>query len=340
MHNKSLTVDGVLSIVGGRNIGDEYFDLSDEINFRDRDVLVMGAVLTDIQSSFAEYWNSRWSYPVTLLGETPSSEPSLLNKVLAPRYKNYPVLPEGNKIAHLFLKNLMGEMNWVKARFISDTPVPINENNTSKPKATALFLSELIKKAEQEVLLESAYLIFDDRQLKELQVSTSNGVQIKALTNSMASNDLITNHSGYAGRRKDMLDHGIQLFELKPEAALCVESTKDLAKCAPTTAYGLHAKSIVFDRKIAVVGSFNFNLRSTYLNTESILVVNNTTVAENIADDIAQAMNEDNSWRLNLTDGKVFWSSGNEVWEDEPETELSERIKSRLLQLLPIEKYL
>ncbi|MCW8833150.1 MAG: phospholipase D-like domain-containing protein, partial [Colwellia sp.] len=185
-----------------------------------------------------------------------------------------------------------------------------------------------------------AYLVFDDRQLADLQKLTDNGIQVKALTNSMASNDLVTNHSGYAGRRRDMLDHGMQLFELKPDTSLCELSTKDLSKCAPTTAYGLHAKSIVFDRQIAVIGSFNFNLRSTYLNTESLLIIESDTVAQSLADDMALAMNEDNSWRLSLLEGEVRWYSGEKVWESEPKTELSERLKSRLLQLLPIEKYL
>lgn len=340
MHNKSFTVDGAFSIVGGRNIGDEYFDLSDDINFRDRDVLVTGSVITDIQASFGEYWDSRWSYPVDLLGGEASSYLPVLDEVAAPSYKNYPALPEGNKIANLFLKDLMDEMIWVQARFVSDRPVPVDADNTSEPKATARLLAELARQSDQEILLESAYLIFDDRQLEELQILTSNGIQIKALTNSMISNDLITNHSGYAGRRRDMLNHGIQLFELKPDTNLCEVSTRDLSKCAPTIAYGLHAKSAVFDRRVASIGSFNFNLRSTYLNTESILVIENQSVAESIADDIDQAMNEDNSWRLNLQEGEVRWYSGQKSWESEPETGRWERIKSRFLQLLPIEKYL
>ncbi|PSU48031.1 phospholipase D family protein [Photobacterium frigidiphilum] len=340
MHNKSFTVDGAFSIVGGRNIGDEYFDLSDEINFRDRDVLVMGSVITDIQASFGEYWDSRWSYPVDLLGGEVAPYKPVLDAIAAPSYKNYPALPEGNKTANRFLKELMGEMTWVQARFVSDRPVPVDEDNTSEPKATARVLAELASESDQEILLESAYLIFDDRQLEELQELTNNGVQIKALTNSMASNDLTTNHSGYAGRRQDMLEHGIKLFELKPEANLCEESTRDLSKCAPTIAYGLHAKSAVFDRRVASIGSFNFNLRSTYLNTESILVIENQSVAESLADDIEQAMNEDNSWRLKLQEGEVRWYSGQKSWESEPETGRWERFQSRFLQLLPIEKYL
>jgi len=340
MHNKSFTVDGVLSIVGGRNIGDEYFDLSDEVNFRDRDVLVMGTVVIDIQASFLQYWNSSWSYPVNLLADKVPSDIPVLDEMAAPRYKHYPALPEGNESANRFLKDLMGEMIWVKARFVSDLPVPVDVDNTNEPKAIARLLAELALQADQEILLESAYLIFDDSQLKELQLLSRNGVQIKALTNSMASNDLVTNHSGYAGRRRDILHHGIKLFELKPDTKLCEESTRDLSKCAPTAAYGLHAKSVVFDRRVAAIGSFNFNLRSTYLNTESMLVIENQNVAESLADHMEQAMNEDNSWRLNLRDGKLRWYSGTKIWESEPETGLSERIKSRFLQLLPIEKYL
>ena len=340
MHNKSFTVDGAFSVVGGRNIGDEYFDLSDDINFRDRDVLVTGDVVGEIQTSFAEYWDSRWSYPVDLLGGKTSPDQPVLDEISAPIYTNYPALPEGSKTAHQFLTKLMGSMTWVQARFVSDRPVPVDKNNTSEPKETAKVLAQLARESDQEILLESAYLIFDDSQLEEWQELSNNGVKIKALTNSMASNDLTTNHSGYAGRRQDMLEHGIQLFELKPETGLCEDSTRDVSKCAPTLAYGLHAKSAVFDRKIASIGSFNFNLRSTYLNTESILIIENQKIAERLADDIEQAMDEENSWHLKLQDGDIRWYSGDKSWESEPETGRWERFESRFLQLLPIEKYL
>lgn len=339
MHNKSFTVDGVLSIVGGRNIGDEYFDLSEELNFRDRDVLVAGAVVSDIQASFGQYWGSRWSYPVSLLADKTLTDLSGFNDVEEPHYKHHPVLPKG-KIAWHFLDEVMTEMIWVEARFVSDRPVPVDSDDTSKPKATARLLAELAHQAEQEILLESAYLIFDDRQLGELQQLAARGVVIKALTNSMASNDLITNHSGYAGRRRAMLAGGMQLFELKPDAILCNKTIRDPSRCAPTASYGLHAKSVVFDRKVACIGSFNLNLRSTYLNTESILVIEDQAVSAELADDIEQAMHARNSWQLRLQDNRLYWYSGKESWTDEPETEQWQRIKSRFLQLFPIEKYL
>lgn len=345
MHNKSFTVDGALSIVGGRNIGDEYFDLADDINFRDRDVLVSGPVVNDIQTSFGQYWNSRWSYPVNLLTDDDTSDKipnvlTMLDAVPVPLYKHYPALPTSNQTGKDLLQEAMQKSSWVQARFVFDRPVPIDASDTNKPKITANTLGELAAQANKEVLLESAYLIFDDRQLAGLQALTDNGVQVKTLTNSQASNDLVTNHSGYAARRQDMLESGIQLFELKPESSLCEASTKDVSKCAPIVAYGLHAKSAVFDRKIAVIGSFNFNLRSTYLNTESILIIEDQAVSISLAHDIEQAMHEDNSWSLDLDDGDIRWHSGTESWESDPETSQWQRFKSGFLQLLPIEKYL
>ena len=340
MHNKSFTVDGVFSVVGGRNIGDEYFDYSDEINFRDRDVLVKGDVVSEIQSSFVEYWNSEWSYPVSLLSEDKAPDLSLLEGVSTPSYVNYPSLPEGKEQAKVFLDQLMDEMVWVDAHFVYDRPIPVDSGETDQPKETAVMLGELAEQSKQEILLESAYLVFDDGQLTEWQSLNDKGVEIKALTNSMASNDLVTNHSAYAGRRQEMLEHGIDLFELKPDSKLCEASTKDAEKCAPYVAYGLHAKSVVFDKRIASIGSFNFNLRSTYLNTESILLIDSPEVAGELASTISEAMNIDNSWRLDLEDGDVRWYSSDESWSSEPETGQWERAQSGFLQLLPIEKYL
>lgn len=340
MHNKSFTVDGVFSVVGGRNIGNEYFDISEEINFRDRDVLIMGEVVRDIQISFLEYWDSSWSYPVSLLGESSTSNLYEVRDASVPHYQNDPELPLNRVQAIDFMTALMSEFTWVEARFISDKPVPDDVTNMNEPKATAKLLGALMYDSEKEVIVESAYLVFDDSQLTAFNELIDTGSTLKALTNSMASNDLVSNHSAYAGRRKDMLEHGIELFELKPDTELCLISTKDTERCAPKVAYGLHAKSVVFDRQAVGIGSFNFNLRSTYLNTESILIIESEEIAEQLADDIEQAMSTENSWQLQLHDGAVRWHSNNQTWSTEPETGQWERAQSYFLQLLPIEKYL
>ncbi|KHT50480.1 phospholipase D family protein [Vibrio sinaloensis] len=340
MHNKSFTVDGAFSVIGGRNIGDEYFDLSDDINFRDRDALVMGDVVEEVQTSFNQYWDSRWSYPVDLLGEDQDVSLSVLKSVTVPEYLAYPPLPSEPMAAKQLLTQLTGSMTPVQAHYIADRPVPSDESNTSEPKRTAKYLSQLAEQSHEEVLLESAYLVFDDRQLNDWQTLNERGVDVKALTNSMASNDLVTNHSAYAGRREDMLQHGVQLFELQPDSSLCFASTKDNRKCAPEASYGLHSKSAVFDKQVAVIGSFNFNLRSTYLNSESILVIDSPVVAEELAETIGDAMDETHSWSLHLHEGDVYWQSGERRLNREPDTGKWPRFQSYFLQLLPIEKYL
>jgi phosphatidylserine/phosphatidylglycerophosphate/cardiolipin synthase-like enzyme len=234
----------------------------------------------------------------------------------------------------------MDNFTWVEASFAYDNPVPKDVNNSDEPKATAKLLGQMMYESDEEVIVESAYLVFDDSQLTVFQELIDTGSTLKALTNSMASNDLVTNHSAYAGRRKDMLEHGIELYELKPDSALCQASIKDENLCAPHVAYGLHAKSVVFDREAVGIGSFNFNLRSTYLNTESILIVKNEQIAEALAEDIENAMNTQNSWQLKLEDSAGHWYSDGKVWSNEPETGQWERAQSYFLQLLPIEKYL
>lgn len=340
MHNKSFTVDRSLSIVGGRNIGDEYFDLSNDINFRDRDVLVAGQVVTEIQTSFIQYWNGPWSYPIRLLNDKTTTNLTRLENAPAPYYQHYPALPKEEMSANALLADVMNKFIWGQAYYIADSPITNNVNENDKPKATARLLAKLAQQTKQQILIESAYLVFDDRQLSALQTLTNKGVQIKALTNSMASNDLIANHSGYAGRRTDILAHGIQLFELKPDTELCLTSTRDQLKCAPIAHYGLHAKSAVYDNKIATIGSFNYNLRSTYLNTEAVLVIENQQIAEALTHSIQQAMLEKNSWHLDLHNGKPRWYSEEKTWNSEPKIGKWKRFNSYLLQLLPIEKYL
>ncbi|WP_234977305.1 phospholipase D family protein [Ferrimonas marina] len=340
MHNKTFTVDGRASIVGGRNIGDEYFDLSDQINFRDLDVLVMGPVVDDIEAGYSQYWSSPWAYPIDLLGGTVRPELPELSLAKAPVYQNLAALPQGQVASERFLAALMDEMTWAKTEYVADQPVPADVNDSNQPKKTARVLNDLAQGSQHSILIESAYLVLDDRQLEQLQRLTDRGIEVKALTNSMASNDLLPNHSGYAGRRKGMLTHGMDLFELKPDTNLCTESTRDEAKCAPQAAYGLHSKSAVFDHRILAIGSFNLNLRSIYLNTESVLLIDSEQLATELAAKMEEAMDETHSWHLELEQGQLRWTSGESSWTSEPEMGRWSRAKSRMWQLLPVEKYL
>jgi putative cardiolipin synthase len=203
----------------------------------------------------------------------------------------------------------------------------------------------MAQKTNGELLIESAYLIPGDQGIELLKELTDDGIVVRALTNSLASNDLTTNHSGYARRRPAMLESGIELFELRPDAVSCQRLVADSSRCDEDSLFGLHAKSIVFDRRAVFVGSFNLNLRSVYLNTETALIVYSPELAKRIAADIEENMLPENSWQVMQDEnGKLEWiglESGEMIrYSHEPSTTVWRRFKSGFLSLFPLEKYL
>jgi putative cardiolipin synthase len=350
MHNKSLTADGAATIIGGRNIGDEYFDASHELNFRDRDVLAVGPVVGQMGRAFDEFWNSDWAQPIGAIAtdklapeewEQRRARAVELEKTLA--HSGYE-LSEDPARALTGVAAIVQRLVWAPARLVVDElPKADDQKSPDAPKAVAAALRKLAEGAQQEILIESAYLIPGDAALGLLSQLDGRGVRVRALTNSLASNDLSTNHSGYARRRKQMLHSGVDLYELRPDAAACSTLTPD--RCAQGAAFGLHAKSIVFDRRIVYVGSFNVNLRSALLNTETALIIDSPALAQQVAGAIEQNMQAENSWQVALDEQeRLRWTTqrGGRVEQSssEPRTSWWRRTVVSFYELFPLEKYL
>jgi cardiolipin synthase C len=347
MHNKIIVADGALGIVGGRNIGDEYFDLHAHENFRDRDMLAAGPIVQDISRNFDAYWNSAWAWPVTSLAGG-RLKPEALDPALARARAHaadhsmlLDVPPQDVQAGLAAVCEMTSQLTWANAELVYDPPVPKDAADSDTGKLTAQTLGALTRAAQHEVLIESAYFILGDAQLDNVRRLTARGVKIRALTNSLASNDLTTNHAGYARRRTAMLAKGLELHELRPDAAACVIWIEAAGYCGKGRV-SLHAKSVVFDRKILYVGSFNINLRSVYLNSETVLVIHSPQLAERVARDIELGMAPDNSWQVSRdANGQLRWSSGaGQTWTHEPDTTFWRRFTSGLFGLLPMEKYL
>ena len=351
MHNKSFTVDGAVAVIGGRNIGDEYFDLSPTMNFRDRDLLVVGPVVPDIAASFEAFWQSPWTLPAEQLPGADGAEPlspAAIPGLLATALddvgrRGYAPPPD---IALHSRDRVLPALIWAPARLVSDPPPRADElADADRQQLVALALRELVAGARHEILVESAYLILGNESLAEARRLTAAGVRLRVLTNSLASNDLVTNHSGYARRREAMVDSGIELFELRPDAAACQRFVRRAAGCAPAAAFALHSKSLVVDRRVVYVGSFNLNLRSTYLNSETALIVESAALATKAAASSEELMAPDSSWQVRRGEaGSLIWVTGEgaeEVVVDrEPESGLGKRVQSRFYRLFPMEKYL
>lgn len=345
MHNKTFVVDGQVGIAGGRNIGDEYFDEDPVLNFRDRDVMVLGPLAADMTDNFEAYWNNRWAYPLGQLYQLPESERAVDNLSSLSRATTEPLvfaapLPQGRASAEQLLETWFANMMQADGELVFDPPPEDPDAPADAPRATANALYELIESARSEILIESAYLILADEQLDGLDNLNNQSLSVTALTNSLATNDLVPNHSGYARWRRGMLEQGIALHELRPDAPACKRWVTNQRACAQGMV-SLHSKAVVFDRETLFIGSFNVNLRSIYLNGETVLIIRNPELARMVAEDIDDALKPENSWKVTVdTGGEIVWTSQEQEWHREPEVGFWRRAASRMLSWLPIEKYL
>lgn len=350
MHNKSLTADAAATIIGGRNIGDEYFDASHDLNFRDRDLLAVGPVVGQMSHAFDEFWNSEWAQPVGAIAtekltaedwERRRASALELEKTLA--QSGY-ALPQDVARALTRFVSIVPHLVWASARLVVDElPRADGLHSDDVPKTVAVALRELTSEAQHEVLIESAYLIPGDSALELLSQLHARRVNVRALTNSLASNDLSTNHSGYARRREQMLRAGVDLYELRPDAESCSRLTAD--RCAQGAVFGLHSKSVVFDRRIVYVGSFNLNLRSALLNTETALIIDSPDLAQQVAASIEENMRAQNSWHVAFDQQeRLRWTTQRDGKEEqggsEPDTGWWRRTIVSFYGLFPVEKYL
>ena len=348
MHNKTYIVDGTVAIVGGRNIGDEYFGKHEHLNFNDLDLFAVGPVVKQVSEGFEDFWNSSWAIPIDQLVE---SHPDQFdrNRLQDPQQDelSQPVeISSSNKIdlPENYFNKLIDDLIWAPATFVHDEPgTDDKEAYSNEPKRVARHLLQLAEQSQQEILIESAYFVLNEQVLTLVDRLRSRGVRIRALTNSMASNDVLPNHASYAMVRQNMLEHGIELYELRPDAALCFELMGNKEYCDDDSFLSLHSKSAVFDRDTLYVGSLNFNLRSAYLNTEVGMFIKSPVLAEKVAGQIERNMNPENSWQAMIVENQIIWVTDIDGKEEsshhEPQTSWLERVKEGLLTLLPGAEY-
>ncbi|MBI3235454.1 MAG: phospholipase D family protein, partial [Bacteroidetes bacterium] len=294
MHNKTFTVDGKVCITGGRNIADEYFDYDHEYNFRDRDVLLLGKVVSNVQSSFDLFWNHKLSVDVKQLvlnKEERRIDTSIFNKLhqyacnpqnfwpqVRERIQN---LPQAFK--HI---NETGELVWLDSvYFVTDTPGKNNGMNDLRGGGvTTDSLIQLVCRAKKTIDISSPYLITTELGLKVFKEAVERGVVVRIMTNSMASTDNMEAFSGYQKCRKDLLKAGVKIYEFKPNAAVRYKIMTGALQSAIkfTPIFGLHAKSMVIDGNVTVIGTFNLDPRSANLNTECFAMIYSTKIANGV----------------------------------------------------------
>lgn len=307
MHHKTFIVDGKVAITGGRNIADEYFDFDHEYNFRDRDILLVGGQASDIQNAFDEYWDSELSVSVTELIEYSSNEfdPFEVYKYIYD-YSNDSLnfWPQIRDYIPYSINSVMAseDFHWVDSLlFVSDIPGKNNETTRLDGGGnTTTALIALINNANEEVYIQSPYLIVSDLGYYIFKSAVDRGVAIHILTNSLASTDNLEAFNGYQRNRQRLLDAGVHLYEYKPDAAIRKNlMTGDLQKKLDfVPIFGLHAKSMVVDNSISVVGTFNLDPRSANLNTECITILTSKKINTKMKEIMKEELQSQNAWHV------------------------------------------
>lgn len=312
MHNKTFSVDGKVVITGGRNIADEYFDYDHEYNFRDRDVMLVGESVVEVTNSFSLFWESDLSIPVEDIVSV--SELEMNVEVKFEYLKQYACNPANfwpevraniENVPLLFEElSTSGQVVWVDdVSFISDLP---GKNDGSDGLAGGGISTDaligLINGAKETIYIQTPYLVTTELSQHLFQKAIERGVEVKILTNSLMSTDNLEAFSGYKRERKKLLNIGVQIYEFKPDAAIRYKvMTGALQKEMNfTPIFGLHAKSMVVDQEVAVIGTFNLDPRSANLNTECIAVVRDTTIARNLFNTMTKELEPENAWQTTV----------------------------------------
>jgi len=284
MHNKSFTVDNAISVVGGRNIADEYFQLKTDIVFIDFDVLAVGPIVAEISNSFDEYWNHSLAVPIEqFISDRTGEELSSVRTEITEQFDAiYDTVYEKAFNSRL-LTDLIDNRKSLfpaPARVLADSPDKlINEINETHMRL-AQDLREVIRRAEKEALFISPYYIPGDGGVQLIRDLANKGVRVVILTNSLASNNHVPVHAAYTRYRHDVIRAGAELYEIRADAAGELNDKVDGPKNLT-----LHTKVFLIDQKKLFVGSLNLDPRSIELNAEMGLLIESEAMADYLTAD-------------------------------------------------------
>jgi len=343
MHNKSLTVDDAVTIVGGRNVGDEYFGAGTDGLFIDLDMLAVGAIVPEVVRDFERYWSSEAAYPAgAILPPSASTglaglrDPAFADAVLAARYR----AAADSAAASLTPEAGEGALLWARAELVSDNPAKAHDK-ASRADLLAARIVPLIAGARERIDLVSGYFVPGRRGAEWLSGLARKGVRVRIVTNSIQVTDVPVVHAGYAPYRAELLTAGAELYEARPLGVREL-AAGDLGQTRFSGGgESVHAKTFAVDGRYVFVGSFNFDPRSALLNCEMGLVIDAPELAEMLAGALDRGL-PDHSYRLSQgEDGSLRWnerSGGNErIHTSEPGTTAPARALVWAMSKLPIE---
>jgi putative cardiolipin synthase len=370
MHNKLFIADNAMGITGGRNLGDAYFGTDDTSNFVDLDVLAMGRIVRDMSASFDRYWNNELAYPMQSLVSAKDLEelrkPPTQTKAgtdgarpaAATPAPNLPlptltsaVLPDVTPTLRVSAAPTPMDLRriplaWAPALLMEDKPEKIGPGDDEVDAGDTLVdgLLHLMDQARQDVLIISPYFVPGKPMMEVFGRMRAKGVRIRVLTNSLASNDAPAAHAGYSRYRKDLLALGVELHEMRADQDGTIGGMGSTAgfgsgraggsKSGSASRASLHSKAVIIDKRLAVIGSMNLDLRSQIQNSEVALLIRSAAVAQEAARQVDATIAQ-GAYRLELDNGQLVWRAPpGAAFKDarsEPEASTTLRLLVRLI---------
>ncbi len=358
MHNKLLVVDNALALMGGRNIGDQYFQIDPESQVADDDIFIAGPIAQQLSATFDEYWNSYLSIPAGALagGKSPHTALNEQREVLHEQSRQSKAdcadyvtrVATGEPFAGVVSGRL--PLIWAHAQLVCDSP-------DKKKVESGAMVGRLMKRAvaeattavQTELLMITPYLIPGKEGMQLLKDLRRRNVRVRVLTSSLESSTVLAAQSGYMHYRVPLLESGVELYEVRS----LLGNAKGSGQTAAMSRYGnysLHAKLFIFDRRRLFIGSMNFDQRSMHLNTEIGLIIDSPALAQQIAARFEAMVQPVNSYLLALRPNDsgraahLVWHTredGNAVeYDAEPARSEWQRLEVNILSLLPLDKEL
>jgi putative cardiolipin synthase len=341
MHNKSFTVDGALSIVGGRNIAEEYFELQQDVVFDDYEVMAIGPVVSEISSAFDQFWNSELAVPVEAFAvDVDPGELNLWRKEVRKTADSSAQGDYARAVNSTLVLDLMADkIEPVPARavVVTDSPEKLQAAVGTRELATmAAELGQRFDKAQKEIVIITPYFVPRMAGVEVIEGLLARGIRVVVITNSLASNNHTAVHSGYARYRKRLIKAGAELYEIKADEVGDWEGREGHPELLT-----LHTKAAIIDRETVFIGSLNFDPRSLDINSEMGLFITSDTVGAEVYDMVSESM-AGVTYHVIVNDkDQLRWvfnhQNKHEVLDKEPLTTWGRRVSAGFYRILPIE---
>ena len=346
MHNKSMTGDGIVSLIGGRNIGNEYFAAREDSNYNDLDVLAVGQVAREVSRTFDDYWNSPYAVPASVVVQDREQELSFeevktrLSALASAASKS----SFGSSLTHDARKRFAHsgiDLTWAPAKLIADPP----EKAAGDADANTLVAGQMmpyLDSAVSSLYVSSAYFVPRRKGIEYLSAMSDRGVDVNILTNSMDSTDVLPVYGKYATAREELLEAGVNLYELRSDAERADRKRLGLGLSQSS----LHTKAFILDEQYLFIGSFNWDPRSVWLNNEMGVLIESPALARETLALFKEHLRK-NTYKLQLDgSGGIDWltyrkeEGVNVLYREEPSSSGWRVFKSRLFGILPFGRQL